>query len=257
MTRKHWIAALAFAGLAALGHAQTQGIEGVLEVGPTYSALFTTGGESGDLVGYAFKTQSAAGRIILQKCAPGLFCKVPKGSAKLMNDTSALKFKDSPSGWYEITAARDAGMEAVTFGYEKSVKTRFGVISVRPDDNLLLFKGKPIAPSIEGNNGLSIVANYEMGKQDVVLVQNDGGSACAALFRFLTITGSGIRVSPEFGTCSDIIYPTLDDKGGVNIAMPDFSGPFEPAAKQPPARLSTKVFRYLGGQLFENGKIMK
>lgn len=257
MIRKQWLAGLVLSGLAALGHAQTQGIEGVLEVGPTYSALFTTGGESGDLVGYAFKTQSPTGRTILQKCAPGLFCKVPKGSARLMNDTSALKFKDSPSGWYEITAARDAGMEAVTFGYEKAVKTRFGVISVRPDDNLLLFKGKPIAPAIEGNNGLSIVANYEMGKQDVVLVQNDGGSACPALFRFLTITASGVRVGPEFGTCTDIIYPTLDDKGGVNVAMPDFSGPFEPASKQPPARLSTKVFRYLGGQLFENGKVVR
>jgi hypothetical protein len=117
--------------------------------------------------------------------------------------------------------------------------------------------GDPVAPAIEGDNSLSIVANYEMGKQDVVLVQNDGGSACPALFRFLTITGSGVRVSPEFGTCTDIIYPTLDDKGGVNVAMPDFSGPFEPASKQPPARLSTKVFRYLGGQLFENGKVVK
>ena len=91
----------------------------------------------------------------------------------------------------------------------------------------------------------------------MVLVQNEGGSACLALFRFLTITGSGIRVSPEFGTCTDIIYPTVDDKGAVNVAMPDFSGPFEPASKQPLARLSTKVFRYLSGQLFENGKVVK
>lgn len=257
MTRKHWVALLAFAGFATLSHAQTQGIEGVLELGPTYSALFTTSGESGDLVGYAFKTQSPAGRTILQKCAPGLFCKVPKGSARLMNNTSALKFKDSPSGWYEITAARDAGMETVTLGDENAVKTRFGVISVRAEDNLLLFKGKPINPAIEGNNSLSIVANYEMGKQDVVLVQNNGGSACPALFQFLTITASGIRVSPEFGTCSDIIYPTVDDKGGVNVAMPDFSGPFEPTPKQTQVRLSTKVFRYLGGQLFENGKVVK
>lgn len=130
---------------------------------------------------------------------------------------------------------------AVTFGYEKSVKTRFGVISVRPDDNLLLFKGKPIAPAIEGNNGLSIVASYEMGKQDVVLVQNDGGSACPALFRFLTITGSGIRVSPEFGTCTDIIYPTVDDKGAVNVAMPDAglqanAGPVEHESLSIPGR---------------------
>ena len=42
--------------------------EGLLEKGSTHSALFTMSPESGDLVGYAFKNQSAVGKVIFQKC---------------------------------------------------------------------------------------------------------------------------------------------------------------------------------------------
>ena len=232
--------------------------EGVLEKGPTHSALFTVSPESGDLVGYAFKNQSAAGKTILQNCLPGMLCKLGQSSSRPLDDTTGLKFDDQPSGWYEITKARDVGMETVVFGYEKSLKTRYGVVSVREEDQFLLFRGKPVKPAIEGNSSLSIVANYEMGQTDVLLLQNTGGTACPALFRVVYINPTGLRASPEFGTCSDIIYPRFDPKTGVTVSMIGFQGPFESAAAQRKAAMSKTVYRWTpDGRVTENGKAVR
>lgn len=238
--------------------AQAETIEGVLEQGKVYSALFTASAESGDLIGYPFKNQSAVGKAILANCLPGLLCKIGKATTRNMENTDALKFADQPSGWLEITQAKDAGMQTAVFGYDKKVKTRFGVVSVREEGNLLLFKGKPVSPAIEGNNSLDIVAHYEMGQSDVLLLQDTGGTACPALFRFITVSSSGVRVAPEFGTCSEIIYPTWDSKTAtVTITMNGFRGPFEPQAEKHKAYMTKTVFRFANGRVTENGKPLK
>ena len=232
--------------------------EGVLEKGPTHSALFTISPESGDLVGYAFKNQSTVGKTILQSCLPGMLCKLGESSTRPLDDATGLKFDDQPSGWYEITKARDVGMEAAVFGYEKSLKTRYGVVSVREEDNFLLFQGKPVKPAIEGNSSLSIVANYEIGKIDVLLLQNAGGTACPALFHFVHVGPTGLRVSPEFGTCSDIIYPSFDPKTGVTVSMIGFQGPSQPVTAQRKAAMSKTVYRWTtDGRVTENGKSVR
>lgn len=175
-----------------------------------------------------------------------------------MGNTDALKFEDSPSGWLEITQAKDVGMETVVFGYEKKVKTRFGVVSMREEDKRLLFKGKPVAPAIEGNNGLDIVAHYEMGQSDVLLLQNIGGTACPALFHFITVSAAGLRATPEFGTCSESIYPSMDSKTAtITITTNGFRGPFEPEVDKQKAYMTKTVFRFANGQLTENGKSVK
>ncbi len=51
-------------------------------------------------------------------------------------------------GWIEITSAKNARMETTVFSYEKAMKTRYGVRSVREEDNTLLLKGKPVIPAI-------------------------------------------------------------------------------------------------------------
>ncbi len=238
--------------------AAAETVEGVLEKSAPYSALFSASPESGDLIGHPFKNQTAVGKTILSNCLPGLLCKIGKATTRNMDDTAALKFADNPSGWLEITQARDVGMETVVFGYEKKVKTRFGVVSVREDDNLLLFKGKPVAPAIEGNNSLSIVANYEMGQSDVLLLQDTGGTACPALFRFITVSAAGLRATPEFGTCSGIIYPSMDSKTAtITITTNGFRGPFEPEVDKQKAYMTKTVFRFAKGQVTENGKPLK
>ena len=238
--------------------AAAETVEGVLEKSAPYSALFSASPESGDLIGYPFKNQSAVGKAVLAHCLPGMLCKIGKATTRNMDDTAALKFADNPSGWLEITQARDVGMETVVFGYEKKAKTRFGLVSVREDDNLLLFKGKPVAPAIEGNNSLSIVAQYEMGQSDVLLLQDTGGTACPALFRFITVSAAGLRATPEFGTCSEIIYPTVEFKTGtVTVAMNGFMGPANSAAEKSKAYMTKTVFRFAKGQVTENGKLVK
>ena len=235
--------------------AAAETVEGVLEKSAPYSALFSASPESGDLIGYPFKNQSAVGKAILGNCLPGMLCKIGKAAVRNMDDTEALKFADSPSGWLEITQARDIGMETVVFGYDKQAKTRFGLVSVREDDMRLLFKGKPVTPAIEGNNSLDIVAHYEMGQSDVLLLQNTGGTGCPALFHFLTVSAADLRATPEFGTCSEIIYPSMDTKTAtVTITMNGFMGPFEPEAEKRKAYMTKTVFRFFNGRVMENGK---
>jgi hypothetical protein len=260
LTMKKKTTAVALVALCLASLATAEVTEGVLEKGSVYSALFSASPESGDLIGFAFKTQSTVGRAILQNCLPGLLCKIEKSATRpvsdALSDTLGQKFSTQPAGWIEITQARNIGMAPVVFGYEKTLKTRHGMVSVREEDNTLSLKGKPIKPAIEGNSGLDIVANYEMGATDVLLLQSSGGTACPALFRFVNINPGGVlRVSPEFGTCSDIIYPTFDPKVGVTVAMVGFSGPFEPIADRKKAAMTKAVYTWsVQGQLSENGK---
>ena len=238
--------------------AAAETVEGVLEKGAAYSALFSASPESGDLIGYPFRNQSAVGKAILGNCLPGMLCKIGDGAVRNMDNTDALKFAYKPSGWLEITRAKDVGMDTVVFGYDKKLKTRFGVVSVREEGNLLLFKGKPVAPAIEGNSSLSIVADYEMGQSHVLLLQNTGGTACPALFRFITVSAAGLRATPEFGTCSDIIYPSLNlEAGEITVAMNGFLGPFESEADKQKAYMTKTVFRFANGRVMENGELVK
>lgn len=238
--------------------AAAEPIDGVLEKGNPYSALFSASPESGDLIGYPFKNQSAVGKAILGNCLPGMLCKIGDGAVRNMDNTDALKFADSPSGWLEITRAKDVGMDSAVFGYEKKLKTRFGVVSVREEGNLLLFKGKPVAPAIEGNSSLSIVAHYEINQSDVVLLQDTGGTACPALFRFITVSAAGLRATSDFGTCSDIIYPSMDFKTAtITVAMNGFMGPFEPEADKQKAYMTKTVFRFANGKVMKNDKLAR
>lgn len=229
-------------------------VEGPLEKGAVYSAVFEVSPGSGDLVGHAFKNQSPVGKAILQNCLPGMLCKIAQATTRSMNDTEALKFNDNPSGWLEITLARNVAMASAVSRYDKKVQTRYGVLSVNEDNNTLQFKGKPLSPAVEGNNSLGIVASYELGKNDVYLLQDNGGSACPAMFRFATVTAAGVRVTPEFGTCSDIISPTSDAKTEVTVAMVGFVGPLESKAAQETAGRKKVVYTYRNGQIWENNK---
>jgi hypothetical protein len=235
--------------------AQAETIQGVLEQSGGYSALFAASPESGDLIGYPFKNNSAVGKAILAKCLPGLVCNIGKASTREMRNTSALTFKDQPMGWMEITRASTAGMVSAINTYEKSVKTRFGTLAVQADNVSLQMNGKPVLPGVAGNNSLSIAASYELGSTDVVLVQNTGGSGCPAMYSFITLTKTNLRATPEFGTCSDIVRVTSDLKSAVTVVMVGFSGPFESAAERGKAGMTKTVFRYANAQISPAGVI--
>jgi hypothetical protein len=111
---------------------------------------------------------------------------------------------------------------------------------------------------VAGNNALHIVAHAERQSSDLVLLQNLGGTACPALYRIATISSAGIRVTPEFGSCSDIAALAWPDaehpdaqapKAEWVLAMPGYRGPFSTPEEQTHA--SHQLHRYA----FEQGAV--
>lgn len=133
----------------------------------------------------------------------------------------------------------------------KRAQTRFGVLSIN-DDNVLLYQGHPLVPSIEGNNGLDIIRTFRLPSRDLVLVQDNGGAACPALFHLVTVSKDGATATKGFGTCSDTVKIA---QGGdsVSITMPGFAGPFESEAAQRKAGTKQHIFEFRDGVIAMDG----
>src|SRR5256885_2130055 len=143
-----------------------------------------------------------------------------------------------------------------TLGQEtKTIQTRFGALTVR-DAGVLLFKGAPVEPKIEANNSLDLSEPYQIGTSDVVLVTDNGGTACPALYYFVTVTKSGAKGTPSFGTCSDLIKVKRTGDS-ISVSMPGYQGPSESKRAQLRAARERHVFIYHAGAVTENGKPVK
>ena len=109
------------------------------------------------------------------------------------------------------------------------------------------------AEAVQGNSALHIVAHVELQDTDLVLLQDTGGTACPALYRFALLRREGIRVTPEFGSCSDLATFTLQDAADgteePQLAMPGFLGPFEPEEAQQRAAMRLHRFVLRQGQV--------
>lgn len=123
------------------------------------------------------------------------------------------------------------------------LKTRFGVISIS-EEKILLFNGKPLSPTIQGNNNLSLVDRNEGGQSDVVLVQDTGGTACPAQYYFISISSAGAKSSKVFGTCSDLLKTA---KKGEEILV----------FMQGVSESETHVFSLSGENVLDNGKLIQ
>jgi hypothetical protein len=134
----------------------------------------------------------------------------------------------------------------------QKVTTRFGTLTVAKD-RILLFKGHKLEPSIEGNNSLNLGTLLHIGPNDVVLVMDNGGTACPFLYYFLTVNKGGARATKSFGTCAELasIKRSADS---ISVRMPGFRGPFEPASEQRKANKERHVFLFHDGVVTENGK---
>ena len=212
--------AVAVAVLGSVASVQAETIEGLLEHGKPYSAIFSLSPESGDLIGHVFRNDSAVGKAVLTHCLPNMFCQVPGAVTRPVPGRGELfKFSEAPSGWLEITRAQPAELVSGVSEHARQVKTRFGTLKVA-DDLTLWFKGKPVTPTVQGNAGLSIVDVQEVGKQDVAVIQSTGGTGCPALFRFVAVSAQAVQVSPEVGSCSDVIRVSRSGQA-VLLHMPD------------------------------------
>ena len=136
-----------------------------------------------------------------------------------------------------------------------AITTRFGALTVS-DAGVLLFKGAPFKPTIKANNGLDLSKPFEIGAADVVLVTDNGGTSCPALYYFVTVTKSGAKVTPSFGTCSDLIKLKRTDDS-ISVSMPGYQGPNESKRAQLRAARERHVFIYRAGVVTENGKPVK
>ena len=84
--------------------------------------------------------------------------------------------------------------------------TRFGVLE--EVYGRLWFNGSPVKPYVESNSNFNfnlLIRTQGKKSVDIALIQNNGGTACPALYQVATINESGVRMSSEFGTCSDLI----------------------------------------------------
>ncbi|WP_321926896.1 hypothetical protein [Paraburkholderia guartelaensis] len=137
-------------------------------------------------------------------------------------------------------------------GGDRIAETPFGKLS-ESDDNVLLLDGKPVSPQIQGNNSLSFIAQVALKNRRAVLVQDNGGTACPAMFRWVTLRDDGYTVSNWFGSCSDLAKVSAA-AGKLIVTMPDFVGDAAPEAEQKRVARRKMTYVYDGKNLTENGK---
>lgn len=132
---------------------------------------------------------------------------------------------------------------AVSHSAVADMPTRFGKLTV--DDALVLqLNGKPVKPTVEGNSNLRFLSLYQTGDADAVVLQIVGGTACPVLLRVVTVSAAGLKASPEFGSCSDLVTQSFD--GDVlTVSMPKMQGK------------GNEVFKYANGAVTQAGKPIK
>ena len=130
------------------------------------------------------------------------------------------------------------------------VTTRFGELSVRRDE-VLRFNEQPLEPLLKGGNGLYVGDPFVIGEADVVLITAVGGTACPDLYWFVTVTRSGAKATPSFGTCSVALTVTRSGDS-IRVSMRGYRGPFEPEAERSKAAAQTHVFIFHDGVVSED-----
>jgi hypothetical protein len=134
----------------------------------------------------------------------------------------------------------------------QETSTRFGSLRVG-EDRTLLFNGRRLNPPVEGNYSLNFGGLFRLGPADVVLVMDSGGTACPYLYYLVSVTKSGAKATPAFGTCAELTG--IRRRGdSIEVRMPGFLGPFEPAAERRRAERRRHVFVFRAGVVTENGR---
>ena len=124
-----------------------------------------------------------------------------------------------------------------------TMQTPYGNVSVDNDSMppQLLVNGRPLKPSIEGNQSLQLLKQLQFQGNTAILLQDTGGSACPALFRWVLVGPHTISYTPEFGSCSDLVKLT-SSAAALTLTMPD------------PNTGTATVFSFDGLSLKQDGK---
>lgn len=137
----------------------------------------------------------------------------------------------------------------------QEVVTRFGSLTVG-NDKTLLFNGRKLTPSVVGNNSLHMDEPIQIGETDVVLVLDNGGTACPSLYYFVTVSKTGARATKPFGTCG-AVTSVKRVGNSIRVIMPGYRGPFESESAQLRAARQRHVFVFRAGVVTKKGKTVK
>ncbi|MCL4665527.1 hypothetical protein [Burkholderia pseudomallei] len=166
------------------------------------------------------------------------------------NGPAAKQDADAPEA--DESGAAAGAVKVSETGGDSVAETPYGKLSTN-NSNVLLLDGKPVSPQIQGSNSLSFVAQVALKSRRAVFVQDNGGTACPALYHWVILSEGSYMVSPEFGSCSDL--PKVSTESGkLIVTMPDFVGDFASEAEKKRVAKRTKKYVYDGKMLTENGK---
>lgn len=141
----------------------------------------------------------------------------------------ALAFSHQSSGIQPTNTAKQIEPEIAskqltkieqTIKDDKQINSQYGQLSIVGEVNemQLMFDGKKLREGV--GFSLSFVKQFNFTSKDIILVMNNsGGTACPAQYFFVTLNGAtDIQLSPEFGTCSDLIETSQDGKN-ITVTM--------------------------------------
>lgn len=114
------------------------------------------------------------------------------------------------------------------------LSTRFGPLSVG-QDRVLLFKARRVQPRVRGNNSLDLGTLYRIGSTDVVLVTDNGGTACPYLYHFVAVATAGAKATPAFapavnlhGSCGPATGSSFTSRATAAPSNPNRNGSRQP-----------------------------
>jgi hypothetical protein len=112
-----------------------------------------------------------------------------------------------------LTMAFSAGVNSAIAEWPQSpslmqLVTPYGKLHISPSDyvyeSTLRLNSAELAPEIKGM--LNITHAFHMPKAQAALVSiNRGDNVCPVVYRWVVLRADGYKVSPEFGSCSQLI----------------------------------------------------
>lgn len=154
-----------------------------------------------------------------------------------------------------------SGFVCQAYAHEHFHKTRYGQFQIKESDDYprgaLYFNNKLVNPMVEGNTSLDVRGIYQLNSDDILLVEEIGGSGCPVTLYFVKISSTKkLTVSPAFGSCSDLIKVNAS-ASKIVVKMPDFMGVPDNEAQQIAGAKHKITYIYDGQVLKENGKIIR
>ena len=139
------------------------------------------------------------------------------------------------------------------FAGDEDIPNRFASLKIK--DGELLYKNHPMTPALHGNDSLTAVGTYQIANSDVILLQDNGGSGCPAMFYFITVSSTGIKAVGEFGTCSPVVQ-VKKTSDTIIVNMSEFMGDMERDAGSH-RRMDKETFIFKNGVVTQNGVPVK